>query len=525
MFNNKIFSLVILKDQQAKVVFGLLLVATLLACGVKSSKNDKETVGSATLYPAVEGLEKIHGLSESITFDLSVNGDDTFVYHTKEIKDQYEHVKQLKSISYTGVSYVNFSFEGKAQLELSGLSEDTADWQIMPKDINYKVNQEKGSLSISIEKPEKFVVSATINGVVHSIIISAEAPEINVPSKDDKGVLFLEPGIHQYGQAWDPFVDGIHTVYLSGGAVLEATIKSKNKKNINLLGRGLISQSFVTHAEESSSDENAREEEWDADWLGVVFIDSENVTVEGVAIASSPSYQLEVANCKGVVIKNVKLCGFGEHNNDGVHTYSSNVVLEDSFIASNDDRICITGLFDSENGTNDIQWDGTNELKGVGVENIVIKNMVFWGLDNNGGDIMLTWNGADYAKNILIENVKSLTPTNKAFLAARHGGSADINNLIIRNATLYHGNLFDLEIADSNYQGEGGGRLRNVSIEDVTIQADLKDIGKQLLGESLTSNIEGITLKNITTNNGVLANISDLNIVSNEFVSEIKVFQ
>ena len=64
------------------------------------------------------------------------------------------------------------------------------------------------------------VVSAKVNGKEHSFIISAEKPETNIPSKEDKGVLFLEPGVHQYGQAWDPFVNGIHTVYVKGGAVL-----------------------------------------------------------------------------------------------------------------------------------------------------------------------------------------------------------------------------------------------------------------------------------------------------------------
>ncbi|MHB0754555.1 glycosyl hydrolase family 28 protein [Polaribacter sp. M15] len=495
----------------------------LISCVTKSKKNSANN-DNLVLYPAVNGLEKVHGLSESTKFDVKVNGQDAFVYHTKEIKDKHEHVKQLKSVSYKGVSYLNFTFKRNVTIDISALGNTVSDWAVLP-DKTIQKNINNNLLKININKPEKFVVTANINGEEHAIIISAEAPEKFIPSKNDNGVLFLEPGVHKFGQAWDPFVNGIHTVYIAGGAVLEATIKSKNKKNVKLLGRGILSQSFVTHAEESSEDKNYREEEWDADWLGVVFIDSENIEIEGVAITSSPSYQLEIANCKNVSIKNVKLCGFGEHNNDGVHTYSKNVVLEDSFIASNDDRICITGLYDAEKGNDNILWDGTNELKGTPVSNITIRNMVFWGLDNNGGDIMLTWNGADYAKDILIENVVSLVPTNKAFIAARHGGSADINNLTIKNATLYHGNLFDIEIADSNYQGAGGGKLRNLLLENITIQANIADIGKQLIGESKSSNIEGIKFKNIVTKEGVLKNVSQLNISSNEFVSDLKIIE
>ena len=317
----------------------------------------------------------------------------------------------------------------------------------------------------------------------------------------------------------------MHTLYISGGAVLEATIKSNNKRNVKILGRGLISQSFVCHSEESSNDVNAREQEWDADWLGVVFVDSRDIEIDGIAIASSPSYQLEVANCENVKVNNVKLCGFGEHNNDGIHTYSTNVLVENSFIASNDDRICITGLYDKENGTDNIQWDGSNELTGVSVSNIVIKNMVFWGLDNNGADIMLTWNGSGYAKNILVEDVVSLTGTNKAFIAARHGGSADIHNVTFKNITIYHGNLFDVEIGESNYQGAGGGKFRDVNLENIYLDVYASEVGKQLIGENEKSNIKGIYFKNISTKEGPVKDLGKFQINKNVYVSQLEIIQ
>ena len=505
-------------SRQFLLYFSVIIIIS--SCAFKAS--EKSLSQKLILYPPVENLDKVQGLSESIYYDVNVNGQNAFIYHTKEIKDEFEHVKQLESVSYKGVSYLNFSFQGIINIDVNALGKNVSNWRILPNQDNIKIDEVNNILKITINKPKKFVVSSIIDGVEHSIIISAEEPEKFIPSKNDPGVLFLEPGIHKYGQAWDPFVNGIHTLYVSGGAVLEATIKSKNKTNVKLIGRGILSQSFVTHAEESSNDKNFREEEWDSDWLGVVFIDSKNIEIEGIAITSSPSYQLEVSNCLDVKIKNVKLCGFGEHNNDGIHTYSTNVVLEDSFIASNDDRICITGLYDGEKGNNNLQWDGSNELKGVSVSNIHIKNIVFWGLDNNGADIMLTWNGAGYAKDIIIENVISITPTNKAFIAARHGGSADIYNISIKNASLYHGNLFDIVIADSNYQGAGGGKLRNMTLENITIRANKTEIGKQLLGQTYKSNIKDIMLKNIITNDGIIEDISQLKIISNEFVADIE---
>ncbi|GEC72575.1 Glycosyl hydrolases family 28 [Flavobacterium flevense] len=514
-----------LKRVSSLVVIGLFCFFITTSFEKNKIDNSVKKDQKITLYPAVKNLDKVKGLSESTNFDLTVDGLNAFVYHTREIADKYEHVKQLKSVSYDGVSYVNFSMTKSVTLEVSGLNGKVSNWKILPERKEFVINESKNSLTLTLNTPEKFVVTAIVNGKEQSFIISAEKPETNIPIKGDKGVLYLEPGVHQYGQAWDPFVNGIHTVYVAGGAVLEATIKANNKKNVKILGRGIISQSFVTHAEESSPNKNEREEEWDADWLGVVFIDSDNVEIDGVAITSSPSYQLEVANCKNVKINNVKLCGYGEHNNDGIHAYSTNVLVDDSFIASNDDRICITGLYDKENGSTNIQWDGSNELTGVSISNIKIKNVVFWGLDNNGADIMLTWNGKGYAKDIMVEDVVSLTATNKAFVAARHGGSADIHDLIFRNVKLLHGNLFDIEIGESNYQGEGGGKLRNMLLENITVDAKMNDIGKQLLGENKNSNIDGIKLKNIKSNDGVLTDVNQLKLKTNEFVTNLKMIK
>lgn len=506
-----------------KVVFIACSFLLLTQTGCKNisasnkNTNDSKNDSSLMIYPGVDGLEKVKGFEESKIFDLKINDKDAFVYRSFEILDEHEHVKQLRSISYQGVSYVNFSMEKEVNLEVT--TNDKVDkWTILPNN-NIKTETTENSLKFSLSEPQKFVISAVIEDKEQFFIISAEVPETKIPSKDDKSVLFLEPGVHQYGQAWDPFVDGVKTLYVSGGAVLEATIKSKNKDGVKILGRGVLSQSFTTHAEESS-----KEQEWDSDWLGIVFIDSKDIEIDGIAVMSSPSYQLEFANSEDAIVNNVKLCGFGEHNNDGIHTYGRNILVQNSFVASNDDRICVTGLFDKENGTSDdINWDGSNELTGTPVSNIIIKDMVFWGLDNNGGDIMLTWNGSDYAKDVTIENVISLTSTNKAFIAARHGGSADIHDLKIKNIKLYHGNLFDVEIGGKMYQGAGGGKLRNISLENVYLDSDFAHLGKQLMGQNKESNIDNITFKNISTNEGVITSIDQLNIKANEFVTGLEV--
>ena len=100
---------------------------------------DTEVLDQIVLYPAIENLEEVHGMSESKIFNLKVNGKDAFVYHTREIPDEFEHVKQLKSVSYTGVSYVNFSTIGNVTLEINSLKSQATNWKVLPAKENKSV--------------------------------------------------------------------------------------------------------------------------------------------------------------------------------------------------------------------------------------------------------------------------------------------------------------------------------------------------------------------------------------------------
>lgn len=501
----------------SRLITASLVLMLLGSCGNKTVETD-----STVVYDAPKGLETVKGLEKSPFFALKVNGKESFVYWGFEVVEEFEWYGDAgvmtDSPSYEGISYSNFSISKGAQMVITSAS-DILEWDIKPTLTTAELSDSK-TLTVTVDGPKKFVVMVRDAEMWRYFIVSAEEPETNIPDRNDPSVLFLEPGVHKYGQAWDPFVDGIKTLYVSGGAVLEATLKVKDKSDIKILGRGLLAQAFVPHAEEF---EVRREQEWDADWLGVHFGRSKNIEVDGIAVINSPGYQMEFAICENVTAKNVKLLGFGEHNNDGFHTYGKNITLDDCFVTCNDDRICVTGLFDNDCGTGDKLWDGTIKLSGTPVSDITIRNMVFWGLHNNGGDIMLTWNGETYCKNVLIENCVSITPTNKAFVASMHAGSAIFENITIRNCHLYHGNFLSLLVRDEGYQGAGGGAIKGLNIENITLDVNKSEIGKHLTGFSETSNIEGIVVKNIRGKDGVVKSLNETAITTNEFVSNITV--
>ncbi|MEZ5275765.1 MAG: glycosyl hydrolase family 28 protein [Opitutaceae bacterium] len=462
------------------------------------------------IHPSPGDLSTVEGLEESPLFDLSVNGRDTFVYRGFELEfNKYGFARK-------GGSYVSFAFaHAEAVVEITTARPITS-FSIKP--LVRKVEQTSPTtLRITLDQPAKFLLTAELEELGENwFIISAEAPPEEKIDPDDPTVLSLGPGVHDFGRAWDPFVDGIKTLHLSGGAVVTATLHCVGKDGIRIIGNGLFAQAFRPHARR----EDPLQAEWFGDAMGAFFRDCRNLRFEGYAVINSPSYQLEVANCDDIVIRNLKLLGFGENNNDGVHLYSRNVLLEDCFIAGSDDRVCITGLYDSEDREVKTLEDQTQRITGTIVRDIHVRDTIFWG-QKNGGDIMLTWNGAQTCDNVLIEDCESIGATNKGFLASKHGGSVFVTNVTIRNIRIHHDRFLSLEINPAGVWGAGGGGVRNLLLENIRINADPADVGIRILGLNDVGSFANLIFRQVTMNGVLLQGFGQTDIETNPFIRNV----
>lgn len=467
-------------------------------------------MAKTVVYDSPGDLSQVEGLSESPFFSATIDGKPAFVYYGKEdVNNRFYEGR--------GVSYLNFEMSaGPVNFEvLSSLPIDS--FSILPFEGTVQRSGEKG-LTISIDEPTKFLISTfSEKKERHDFIVSAETPDWKKPEKGDKGVLYLEAGIHHFGEAWNPFTNDIHTLYLEGGAVVEATLKIVDADKVSILGRGIFAQAFSKHGKRRIPAGEA----WFADCMGIYINKVKKVKVEGIAVLNSPSYQLEVNNANEFYMNNVKLCGFGESNNDGLHVYSRNATVENSFICSNDDRICLNGLFDNEKVLVENE-PIENRMSSCIVENVVLKDLVTWGC-KNGADIMFTWNAAKDTRTVFVDNIMSLAPTNKAFISAMHGGSGLISDVVIANCHLYHGNLLDLRVNNASCWGKGGGNISSIVIDNVSMDADPQNVGKQMLGFSTQSTISNVILSNLSANGKPIESLDQTGIVLNEFVKGIGV--
>ena len=479
----------------------LLIVLAGISCSEKGPK--------LYIAPNPGDLSAIEGLKESQLFDITVNGNDLFVYHGYQVEfNKYGFGKK-------GGSFVNFASEpGLLNMEIAS-TEKIDSFTIMPHVEHEKLNET--TIRLKTDKPQKFLVTAYLeNSGINWFVVSVEEPETNIPDKNDPTVLFIEPGVHQFGRAWSPYVNGIKTVYLAPGAVVQATMHTVGQDSLKLTGRGLFAQALW----HNGKDVSPLKAEWMSDMMGICFRECNYLSIDGISVINCPSYQIELADCENVVVDNVKLLGFGKGNNDGIHLYGRNIELKNSFLAGSDDRICITGLFDREKFEVTKKEELQPRLEATNVHNLHIHDIVFWG-QKNGADIMLTWNGGMTCNNVLIENVQSVGFTNKGFLASKHGGSVVVENITIRNAHLYHHRIVDLEITDAACWGQGGGSVRNVLLENITIDAKAKEVSNKMVGFSPESNVDGITFRNVVANGVKITSLNQTSIETNSFVYNI----
>lgn len=480
--------------------WGLLFLVLTLHVGCN------EPMPKTVVYPSPGNLAQIEGLSESDFFKVKVEADSAFVYYGKD---------EAPDTAYDGkgISFLSFEMSyGPVNLEVS-TTEPIDSFSVTP--FNGSTNLTNSThLHVSFNEPDKLLLTVFLKkSGKQQLVLSAEMPDWKKPKVDERGVLYLKPGIHQKGENWDPFTEQIHTLYLEGGAVLQTTLNVKGGKSAHIKGRGIVTQAFAKHA--SRKDDDA--EPWFARCQGIAITNTKKVKIEGITVMNSPGCQLAVNNADELLMNNVKLCGFGEQDNDGLHLFSRNVIAEDLLVISSGDRITLNGLYDNQ--TSQSEGDKTaNKLTGCIAENIQIRDFKAYGV-KNGADIMLSKNANHDLRTVLIENVASLAPTSGGFIAANHHGKGGIFDVVIVNSKVYHSQLINVQIK----KGVGQGKLRSLYLDNIDIDAQTSQIGSAIHGFSPERNVTDVIFTNLSAQGNFVKEFTQMGIKTNPFVSDIQV--
>lgn len=155
--------------------------------------------------------------------------------------------------------------------------------------------------------------------------------------------------------------DGV-TLHLDEGAILQAVTNraaypatpgwdrgavvmcAAGAQNIGIVGKGVIDGRG--DAMPLSSQPRAGR------WRGVALYRAKNVRIEGVTIRRAHTWTCYLSECDGVVIRDVTIDSHVNINNDGLDIESSNVLVENCDIDSEDDALCLKAMTHATQVTN-----------------------------------------------------------------------------------------------------------------------------------------------------------------------------
>lgn len=387
-------------------------------------------------------------------------------------QDLYEYEALVDMHNATKSSMVYFDFKGTVEFEITYNRGTVHSARIRPLSYGFEPSIEGNTLRFSLSKPSN--LSIEVNGdIFHNLQIFTNSPETYKPNPKDKSVIYFGPGFHKVKGNVLHVPTG-KTVYLAGGAVLNASIHCDSVKNVRICGRGIVYKA--------------------EDGVGVNY--SDQIKIEDLVFLNPNHYTVSSGQSTNLTIKNIRSFsakGWG----DGIDLFSNNNVLIDGvFMRNSDDCIAIYGhrwgfYGDCKNVTvqNATLWadvahtiligtHGNSEPgKAETIENIKFNNIDILNHDepqiNYQGCMSINVSDENLARNIYFENIRvedfeqgqliNLRVTyNKKYAKAPGRG---IENVFFKNVS-YNGKNANLSIIEG-YSEERG--IKNVVFEGLKI--------------------------------------------------------
>jgi hypothetical protein len=392
-----------------------------------------------------------------ITFIVSdsIPHNDDFTVKVRIPGEQWQDLFEYEALvdmhHVTSSSMVNFDFSGTVEFSVTYNRGKVHTARIRPLSYGFEPKIKGNAISFSLSRPCN--LSLEVNGdIFHNLHIFTNVAEADKPNPNDDSVMYFGPGFHPVKNNI-LYVPSGKTLYLAGGAVLNASISCDSVKDVRICGRGIVYKAN--------------------DGVGVNF--SDNVQIEDIIFLNPSHYTVCSGQSTNVRIKNIRSFsakGWG----DGIDLFcNNNVLIEGVFMRNSDDCIAIYGH----------RWKFYGDCR-----NVLVRNSTLW---------------ADVAHPILIGTHGNPEPGKSEVLENMKFENMDILNQDEKQVN-YQG-CMAINVSDENL-------ARNITFENIRVE-DFEQ--GQLLNLRVTFNkkyalapgrgIENVYFKNVSYN-GKNANLS-----------------
>ena len=287
---------------------------------------------------------------------------------------------------------------------------------VRPLEKNVKTEARGNEVEITFTHPGQYTVE--FDGMHYTLAVFINPEKDFSAYRNGKNVLYFGEGVHYVDKRI--MLEDNQTVFIDEGAVVYASINAIGKKNIQVVGYGILDNSRMERQNAIQTNPNIVKEENKKMGLPIYFDRCENILVEGITIVDSSEWSLKFTGCKNVLVDNIKLIGLWRYNADGCDFCNCvDATIKNSFLRTFDDSIVVKGL------------DCSRELP---VENILAENCVVW-CDWGRCLEIGAETCAPYMKNITFRNCY-LIHGSDVMMDVQQGDSADISQVLFDNVSI-----------------------------------------------------------------------------------------
>ncbi len=307
---------------------------------------------------------------------------------------------------------------------------------IRPEGLNIRPDISDGVIRFTLDKPRYFTVEPYgRNNALHIFVDPVFDYGVDI---NDENVIYFGRGEHNVGTIT---LESNQTLFIDEGAVVFGCVKAVDAENIRILGNGILDNSknkekilFEYNAENNTSAiKNAKRQHT------VQLEYCENITIKGITIRDSLVYNIRPIACKRLNISNVKIIGCWRYNSDGIDMHNcEDVVIENCFIRTFDDSICIKGF--------DCYYEGDVEK--------AVKEAMY----RNG-------KAYDVFRNVLVKNCVIWNDWGKCLEIGAETRAEEITNIHFLDCCIIHVTHRVLDINNVDYADVNNIRFENISVE------------------------------------------------------------
>lgn len=342
----------------------------------------------AIIYPAP------HGISASPRYAVEVDARPSFTYLTTgpdEAEFTAGHI----------VSWTSFDMDGPVEVRVERKGRPISSAVVRPLSSGLEARIEEGVVFLTLDRPIKLSVECD-GDLTDVLFLFANAPEVDIPSREDPNVVCFEPGVHEIGKFYT--LRSNTTYYLAAGAYLKGSFAGGGD-GTRVIGRGILSgedYKWPGHLKERGSER-----------VDLVKLAGDGIELSGITLVDSPYYVI-IAPGRGHRFHNLKLMAW-YNNTDGVSA-GPGARIDDCFLRLADDA-----------------------FKPY-VNNTQITNCVLW--MDRAAAFQLSWNAREDSGNSVVRNcdvihhIPFLTHVHEwtgSIFWAWHGGTAHIHDILFED--------------------------------------------------------------------------------------------